>query len=112
MSERGTWVSSRMYCKACIAGFTRFLDSSGAHFPPYRHWSGMQFAPGAFVGEMGGLYAGQELHDWEALLPELQKQICHPLRIAVLADEGEKVYSLHPSRPTTPCGAHAPETSL
>lgn len=96
MSERGTWVSSRIYCTGCRQGFKRFLDQSGAHFPPYRHWSGMQFAPGAFVGEVGGLYAGEEIHDWEFLLPELAKEICHGFRIAVLADVGEKIFYVEP----------------
>lgn len=97
MSERGTWLSSRIYCEKCRKGFTRFLDSSGAHFPPYRHWSGMQFAPGAFCGEIGGLYAGEELHDWEyELLEALGKEICHPIRIAVLADEGQRIYEVRP----------------
>lgn len=97
MSERGTWLSGRIYCKECRLGFLRFLELTGAAPPPCRHWSGLQFAPGAFCGEIGGLYGGEELHYWETeLLEALGQQICHPVRIAVLADEGERMYEVRP----------------
>lgn len=50
-------------------------------------------------GKLGGSWSRQELHDFEYfIVPEIEKVICHSLRVAVLAEEGEEIYFINPKK--------------
>ncbi len=50
-------------------------------------------------GKLGASWSRQELHDFECfIVPEIEKVICHQLRVAVLAEEGEEIYFINPKR--------------
>lgn len=94
MSERGVWVSGRIYCAQCIQGFRDFLKETeaGPLEPPEtrKYWSGGEFAPGAFVGTCSGLYIGEEADTWRYDLSEkLEARLCkdHLLQVSVLCDD-------------------------
>lgn len=103
MSERGAWCTEYIHCDKCRAGFRAFLKKTDATpLPDGKYWSGGEITAGVFAGRIGGLYAKEELHTWEQELePELSPLICHDLRVAVIAEDGERFYTVRPSPPRT-----------
>ncbi|MGI0034607.1 MAG: hypothetical protein ACRD98_01885 [Nitrososphaera sp.] len=50
------------------------------------------------AGKIGGMYSGEELHTFELeILPLLEARLCHPVRVAVIAESGEKIFTCNPS---------------
>lgn len=100
MSERGSFVTEYIYCDKCLEACKRVLLANekylrGIIIPG---WEGLKEDLPIIAGKIGGLYGGEELHTFEwYLIPELQKTICHPLRIAVLAEDGEQIFRIDPT---------------
>jgi hypothetical protein len=92
MSERGTWVTEYIYCPGCVEQFKRFLVDTGCLTDGSKYWSYVQLSPWAFAGRISGLYAGEELHAWEHMVQEYGPMMCHPIRIAVLAENGSQIF--------------------
>lgn len=100
MSERGSFVTEYIYCEKCFQAAKSVLldrekylcstvipqwDNSGTEIP-------------VIAGKTGGSYSGHELHIFEQDLgPQLEVLICHPLRVAVLAESGEAIFTFQPS---------------
>jgi hypothetical protein len=49
------------------------------------------------AGKSGGLYPCEEIDIFEQIAEDLEKAICHPMRIAVLAEQGERIFNIMPS---------------
>lgn len=103
MSERGSWCSEYIYCGDCAEALGRLLRErdSGKYFSVHQipSWQPGEQLP-IFAGKIGGLYGGEELHLFEeGMVPEIAKVICHPVRFAVLAEDGERIFKIEPSRP-------------
>lgn len=94
MSERGTWVTEHIYCAQCLETFQKFLSERGCLTDRNKYWSYVKPSAWCFAGRISGLYAGEEIHDWDSMAEDLAKILCHPLRIAVLAENGEKIYKI------------------
>lgn len=95
MSERGTWITEHIYCKECLHRFQKFLDDTGCiAVAGNKYWSYVKVGEWVFAGKISGLYSGEEIHDWDNMTEDLQKLLCHPMRIAVLAGDGEKIYKI------------------
>lgn len=100
MSERGSFVTQYIYCDECLnaaksilIGNEKYLCSS-----QIQSWTDEGKMLPIIAGKVGGLYEGEELHDFECdYIPRLEKVICHPLRVAVLADRGEQIFIVKPS---------------
>jgi hypothetical protein len=107
MSERGSFVTEFVYCPKCLAALKQVLvDSrhdkylSGAVLtvdytargqPDHRNIP-------IIAGKVGGLYPGEELDQFRFwLIPDIEKTICHPVRIAVLADTGSEIFTITPA---------------
>jgi len=95
MSERGSFVTEFIYCPNCFEAIkpiliddNKYLDSTTIKTRPI------------IAGKIGGLYAGEELHTFEFdLIPQLEKVICHKIRIAVLSDTGgNKIFIVRPQK--------------
>lgn len=96
MSERGSFVTQYIFCGKCLEAAKKELLSREKYLcsEVLTHPRG-EF--GIIAGKVGGLYAGEELHTFEnELIPELSKIICHPMRIAVLAESGEQIFTVLP----------------
>lgn len=100
MSERGSFVTEYIYCDKCFAackavllGREKYLCSTVVPA-----WSEHETELPIIAGKIGGLYGGEELHTFEFwLIPELGKVICHPVRLAVIAEQGQAFFTARPS---------------
>ena len=101
MSERGSFVTEYIHCEKCFAVVRDVLVSNekylkGIVIPSWADDGGLPIV----AGKIGGLGPNDELITMEyeqgAILDE---RLCHPVRVAVLADSGEsKVFTFGPSK--------------
>lgn len=104
MSERGSFVTQYFYCKVCFEVCKKILLGKEKYLCSLiiPGWGGKSNITNGtnlpiIAGKIGGLYQGEEIVTFETeLIPEIKKKICHPVRIAVLADEGEKIFTVEP----------------
>jgi len=100
MSERGSWCTEYIYCDKCIEAVRKWLVVTEA--TPNEHgkyWSGEMIAPGVFAGRIGDLAPGGELLTMEfELIDRLHP--CHPIRVAVLGESGERFFTASPPTPS------------
>ncbi len=100
MSERGSFCTEYIYCQRCRDVVCGILGGTEKHLcgSLLPSWLPGETLP-IVAGKIGGMYAGEELHtfEWE-LLPRLESRLCHPLRVAVLAEQGEKIFTIIPLR--------------
>lgn len=94
MSERGSFVTEYVYCKDCFAAARKHLLKREKHHMAIvlPSWVGFGEQLPIIAGKVGGLYQGGELHYFEQIAEELAKDLCHQMRIAVLAEEGERIF--------------------
>lgn len=96
MSERGSFVTEYIHCPNCLnAVQEQLVDSSkyltGITIPSWEYGKTLPIV----AGKIGGGHLNEEFN----LMDELGQgmQLCHPVRIAVLADSGEsKVFTFKP----------------
>ena len=99
MSERGSFVTEYIYCEGCLDVVKDILIDDckylkGIQIPG---WAGLIHDLPIIAGKIGGSYQGEELIHFEyELIPEIKKRICHKMRIAVLADDGERIFYIEP----------------
>lgn len=93
MSERGSFITEYIYCKKCFEA-VRIILVDHAFMP-------VNIKEKILAGKVGGLHPGEEIEVFEAfIIPLIEEKICHPVRIAVLAEEGEKILTAVPSQKT------------
>lgn len=98
MSERGSFVTEYIYCPECfkvareiLIGKRKYLCSQVV-----KGWGDIDELP-IISGKIGGLSSGEELVTFEyEINVKLSNLICHSLRIAVLAECGERIFTVHP----------------
>ncbi|KKQ03952.1 MAG: hypothetical protein US15_C0073G0007 [Candidatus Moranbacteria bacterium GW2011_GWF1_36_4] len=98
MSERGSFVTEYVYCAKCFEAIKPILldDEKFLCSRILPSWEPGQLLP-IIAGKIGGLYLGEELHTFDFELNEkISKVICHPIRIAVLAETGEQIFLIKP----------------
>src|SRR3990172_8650436 len=90
MSERGSFVTEYIYCFKCFVAVSKILCQEG------KDWDGSVLFPSGGVNTGGLPYmviagkcgatspGGEKLLFEEEIIPEIEKVICHPIRIAVL----------------------------
>lgn len=93
MSERGSFVTSYIYCNKCLnacesvlLGDNKFLK--GIKIPMWTGCNQNEYLP-IIAGKIGGSYAGEELHYFEnELIPMIQGLMCDKceLKISVIPD--------------------------
>lgn len=99
MSERGSFVTEFIYCDKCFEAAKRILlcDEKYLCSDVIHGWGDIPHMP-IIAGKIGGSYSGEELYVFEHdLNKKLSKVICHPLRIAVLAESGEEIFNIEPA---------------
>lgn len=98
MSERGSFVTEYIYCIKCAEATAGLLLKKNKYlcstFIP--SWINGERLP-ILAGKIGGLYAGEEINAFESeYIPQLERYLCHELRIAVLAESGERIFIVRP----------------
>lgn len=91
MSERGSFVTQYIYCNGCLAAAKSVLLARDKYLcsAAIPSWQEGRELP-IIAGKIGGIGPGDEMQDFELnTLPTLSERLCHPLRIAVLADREE-----------------------
>lgn len=100
MSERGSFVTEFIYCQECLKAAMSVLLSKDKYLMAtlIPHWNGGEVPLPVIAGKVGGLSPGEELITFEHdLIPKLERSICHKMRIAVLAESGEKIFNISPN---------------
>jgi hypothetical protein len=90
MSERGSFVTEYTYCSACFAEAERLLvdDQKYLCSRTLPSWEpGGKTLP-IIAGKIGSMRSGGELDVIMEIAQQLELFLCHPLRIAVLLDNG------------------------
>lgn len=99
MSERGSFCTEYIYCDRCFQAVKEVLVQDGKFLKGVviPGWEGGAPLP-IVAGKMGGLSPGEEIWDFEMHAgQEIAEAICHPVRVAILADDGEEeVFLLQP----------------
>lgn len=94
MSERGSFVTEYVNCPTCFEGVREVLMADA----PHKYLWPVQVGDFPIIaGKIGALSPREELRDFEFEIgPAIAKRLCHPLRVAVLADNGRALYMVHP----------------
>lgn len=106
MSERGSFVTEYIHCKACLkavrdvlvdVGRDKFLCSQQIiSWCPKESPYHAELLP-IVAGKVGSTFAGGEVMVFEDdYIPQLEKRICHPVRIAVLGEQGQRIFYVEP----------------
>lgn len=124
MSERGSFTTEFIYCYECFEAATTVLvrDEKYLRGVVIPSWQSFAESPerGAIydsaaeewraalpiiAGKIGASWAGGELSTMDLEIgPALAAVICHPMRIAVLAEDGERIFTIEPDRLSEPRG--------
>jgi hypothetical protein len=98
MSERGSFCTQYVYCDKCFEAAKSVLLGQEKYLCSLviPSWEGGDKHLPIIAGKLGGLHAGEEIESMEKLAAELARRICHPLKIAVLADHGERIFKIEP----------------
>lgn len=99
MSERGSFTTQYIYCKKCLEAAKTVLTIGDKylHAVQIPSWKEGDDPLPIISGKIGGMSSSEELLTFEyELAPELAKVICHPMRIAVLAEDGQEIFTVNP----------------
>jgi len=90
MSDRGSFVTEVIWCPRCLLAATIVLEPVTEHVTTHKKYSFIS-------GLLRGVYSGEEIDVFAGeFIPKLEKVLCHKLRVAVLAEEGEKIFTVKP----------------
>lgn len=100
MSERGSFVTQYIYCEKCFQSAKRVLlgrekDLCSTVIP---QWDDSDTEIPVIAGKVGSDWIGGGLYMFEQELgPDLEALICHTVRVAVLAKDGEQIFTFTPT---------------
>lgn len=99
MSERGSFCTEYIYCRPCleVAKAVLVADDKFLKGVVIPGWQGHADLP-IVAGKIGGLSSGEEIWDFASSYgEEIAAEICHEMRIAVMADSGgSQIFVLRP----------------
>ena len=96
MSERGSFVTEYIYCEKCFAKAKKILYRKDKQL----YGTAIKGLP-IIAGKVGGTHSGDELNEFfNTIIPDIEEIICHNVRIAVIAESGENIFTATPA-PTT-----------
>ena len=101
MSERGSFVTQYIYCKTCFEAAKNVLLEKNKFLcsTVISGWPAASDTLPIIAGKIGGSYAGEELFIFETDYgPRLAEVLCHPLRVAVIAEQGERMFTVMPQQ--------------
>lgn len=103
MSERGSFCTEYVYCPKCFDVLRRRLVTDGKFLrgvaiPMWSECANQGECLPIIAGKIGGHSFGEELYAMEfEYAPLFENDLCHPVRIAVIPENGEaKVFVFGP----------------
>lgn len=92
MSERGAWMTEYTYCNRCLETVRSIITEHS------NEWTVTKLANYPILaGKAKGMYAGEEIVQFETdLVEKLEAALCHPVRFAVIAEQGQRLFWIHP----------------
>jgi hypothetical protein len=99
MSDRGSFVTEYIRCHKCLkaAKFVLLRREKYLCSSEIPGWDSTGEPLPIIAGKVGGVYVGEELDVFAKDLNKLlSKILCHSLRIAVLAESGERIFTVTP----------------
>lgn len=97
MSQRGSFVTEFIFCPKCLDAAKKILVDSHKYLYSDQltiHGSSLPIVG----GKVGDTRSDGELREFEhELIPALEAKICHPMRVAVLAEDGERIFYAVPN---------------
>lgn len=99
MSDRGSFVTEYIYCDKCFDAVRKVLIGNEKYLQSVEipHWDKGRTPLPIIAGKIGGLYSREELDTFrDRFIPAIEKLICHEVRIAVLAEDGEEIFTAVP----------------
>ena len=97
MSERGSFVTEYIYCNECFEAAKKILLGREKYLCSAIIPSWCDQTIPIIAGKVGGMYRGEEIDTFKKeYIPELEKIICHPMRIAILAEIGQEIITIEP----------------
>ncbi len=100
MSERGSFITEYVYCDKCFRVVKKYLLMNNKYLCStiIPSWEEGKVLP-IVAGKIGGSYSGEELNVFVyRIQPCLEKEICHKLRIVVLAENGQEIFTILPNK--------------
>jgi hypothetical protein len=96
MSDRGSFITECIYCKKCFKAAKKILLKKSLCACLIKGQNHKPSLP-IIAGRISELYSKGEIDVFKyEFVPELEKSLCHELRIAVLAEEGEEIFIIKP----------------
>lgn len=94
MSERGSFVTSYIYCNECLTAVRSVLLGNKKYLCSrlIDSWEGTGNVLPIIAGKIGGGFPGEEVMAMEAYLTELAPKLCHSLHVAVIPDNGDLAF--------------------
>lgn len=90
MSERGSFVTSFVYCARCLEAVKSALERHGLEWVPVAGAEGR----GVIAGYIRAFYQGEELHIFEPIICELMETTrCH-FSIAVVGESASQIFDI------------------
>ena len=89
MSERGSFVTEYIHCSRCLAAAREVFCSHRSKY--LCAWEVPAWEGGSspiIAGKISGIYNGEEVHQIKCLAVEMGLNLCHVVRIAVIAESG------------------------
>ena len=101
MSERGSFITEYIYCIKCFNEVKKILLANDKYLCSriIPSWVREGEELPIIAGKIGGLYSGEEIDVFEEeYRKEIAKVICHPMRVALLAEKGERIFKIYPTK--------------
>lgn len=100
MSYRGSFCTEYIYCGHCLAAAKAVLLSNDKRLcstmiPTWEEQFEEPTLP-IIAGKVGGNYDGEEVEVIREQIADLEMQICHPIRIAVLGENRQELMIAYP----------------
>lgn len=102
MSERGSFVTQYCQCGKCFLALERhLLDQDKFLCSEVLKWRESGEKLPIIAGKIGGNHSGQEsISFWYVFGHKIAKEICHPVRIAILCDDPryDEIFVIEPGQ--------------
>jgi hypothetical protein len=98
MSDRGSFATEYIYCTDCLEVVRKalFAPNDYLRYVQQVHDPERGTPLPIFTGMVKSYGGGMELIEMGSIMGHLHHELCHPVRIAVLAENGQNIFAAGP----------------